>query len=1008
MKAADKAESLRADMKKLEETKIPTEDYKEISVQIEKAEQKFNRLLEKQEQMQREGKDNGTAWQRLNDQMDEIGNEIRYAKGELQDLVDTGKAFTLGSGTDAYVNMANQLKYTENNLSTLAQQHEVLETQQKNISTGYKKWGDIVKKSFSGVYNVLKKANDRVKSFGTWIKNIAQRHMPSLRKETERTSGTMSRFGKRLKSLLSGIFIFNVISSGFRSMFAAIKEGYENLYKGNKKFENSVDNLKASALTLKNALAAAFSPLVQIAIPYIQKVIEWMTKLADSVGQFIAAITGQKTYLRAVKQTTAAIKEQTKAENKQLSSLDKLNNLTSSKDSSGDDVGADGGFEEVPISDKWKNIADWLKDMLKNSDFYDLGRALGEKLKKALDSIPWNKIKKSLRKIAKSIATFLNGFLETPGLFRSIGKTIAEGINSAFEFVDEFVWDFHWKSLGQAIIDAVQGFVDTLDWDVIASAITGLAYGLVDLFNTIFGATETWGNVGMTIAKAINTVLQGLFLFVHNFDFAAFGTSIATLLSDALTNIAYWKLGNILANGINGAFTALYNFCETFDWVKLATKIADGINKALENLDWEQIQSAVESLATHLGEWIDTFVGEIDWEKVGSTIGHIIQLALDFVYTMKDSIDWTKVKDAITETLKSAINEIDMGELATLLLGLLAASITVKATTAAFKDAGAAIVKALAGALPEVISWTPHIAVAFSIGVVFGKIADALDEHFGNEGNGNDWGIGDYLDATVTVTVKQWFEGLKTNVAIWWSETWLSQKLWDLSQWWNEKIVPWFTKEKWSELWNNIKQSAVEKWTEIKQTITDKITETKENITNKVSEIKNNWNSSWDNLKGKVTSVMDSVKSKVKHVMEWIEEKIASFNTKISGMKEKVEGLFSGSGGKKTSRASAYAYTPAAAAVANLDIPGYATGQVIPKTMKKHLAYLGDNNQETEVVSPLSTIQQALREEMASSGFDGGGITVRVPVEIDGNVIMEIVKKLSREELKRTGKPAFT
>lgn len=55
----------------------------------------------------------------------------------------------------------------------------------------------------------------------------------------------------------------------------------------------------------------------------------------------------------------------------------------------------------------------------------------------------------------------------------------------------------------------------------------------------------------------------------------------------------------------------------------------------------------------------------------------------------------------------------------------------------------------------------------------------------------------------------------------------------------------------------------------------------------------------------------------------------------------------------------------------NIPIPGYAMGQVIPRTMQKHLAWLGDNNRETEVVSPLSTIRQALREEALSLGLGG-------------------------------------
>ena len=53
-----------------------------------------------------------------------------------------------------------------------------------------------------------------------------------------------------------------------------------------------------------------------------------------------------------------------------------------------------------------------VKDAWADADFTEIGRMFGEKLKEALENIPWDGIKATLRKIAKSIATFLNGFLK--------------------------------------------------------------------------------------------------------------------------------------------------------------------------------------------------------------------------------------------------------------------------------------------------------------------------------------------------------------------------------------------------------------------------------------------------------------------------------------------------------------------------------------------------------------------------------------------------------------------
>ena len=187
----------------------------------------------------------------------------------------------------------------------------------------------------------------------------------------------------------------------------------------------------------------------------------------------------------------------------------------------------------------------------------------------------------------------------------------------------------------------------------------------------------------------------------------------------------------------------------------------------------------------------------------------------------------------------------------------------------------------------------------------------------------------------------------------------------------------------------------------------DKVTEIRTNITNKLSNIKTDWNSTWNNLKTKVQSVTGEIKSTVKNALEWIEQKINSMKSKFSDFKSSIGGFFGGSSGS-SSKARTYAYSPAVAALSNMDIPGYATGQVIPRTMKQHLAILGDNNSETEVVSPLSTIEQAVENVMSRKNAAGGEITIKIPVEIDGNVLFELVKKYSNEQFKRTGKPAFS
>lgn len=81
-------------------------------------------------------------------------------------------------------------------------------------------------------------------------------------------------------------------------------------------------------------------------------------------------------------------------------------------------------------------------------------------------------------------------------------------------------------------------------------------------------------------------------------------------------------------------------------------------------------------------------------------------------------------------------------------------------------------------------------------------------------------------------------------------------------------------------------------------------------------------------------------------------------------------------------------------------MPRLATGTVVPPRAGEFAAILGDNKRETEVVSPLSTIKQALKEALAESG---GSRDITVIMEVDGRRFGQAVYKANNEEKQRVG-----
>ena len=85
----------------------------------------------------------------------------------------------------------------------------------------------------------------------------------------------------------------------------------------------------------------------------------------------------------------------------------------------------------------------------------------------------------------------------------------------------------------------------------------------------------------------------------------------------------------------------------------------------------------------------------------------------------------------------------------------------------------------------------------------------------------------------------------------------------------------------------------------------------------------------------------------------------------------------------------------------NFKIGGAASGAVIPPSMAEHLVKVGDNNRETEIISPLSTMKQAMSEVLASMNMSGG--SGDIVVQIDGREVFRAMRSENSNYMKQNG-----
>ena len=95
-----KVSELKKKVAEYGEQKVPTDEYREIQTQISQATQKLNSLKAAQDKfLSTGGRKNSSSFKKMQYDIEELENEIKYAKAELAELEASGGAFTLGSKT---------------------------------------------------------------------------------------------------------------------------------------------------------------------------------------------------------------------------------------------------------------------------------------------------------------------------------------------------------------------------------------------------------------------------------------------------------------------------------------------------------------------------------------------------------------------------------------------------------------------------------------------------------------------------------------------------------------------------------------------------------------------------------------------------------------------------------------------------------------------------------------------------------------------------------------------
>ncbi len=628
-------------LEKLNNTKLPTERYVALSAQIKETQSRLERFQATQKYLSDYGKEATPEYSRVTKQIADAESSLSAMRSEMQSLVDSGKAFRLDDEeirktTEELAKAKSELRSLVSKQDEMGKKNIKVSDGLRSISAGLKKIGSLGVRAFSGM----------------------NRHV-------NKSGGLLSGVAAKIKNMAMSLLVFNWITKGFNAMVSGMKDGFKNLVQYSDEYNRSISSLQSANLQLKNSFAAAFAPIVQMVIPYLVQLIGYVTSAVNAFAQFIAVLSGKTTWIRATKVqqnyaaslngTAAAAKKATGA----LASFDEIEVLNNNSGSGGG-INPGSMFEEVPVgklSDFWKK----LLDALKKGKWYELGKFLGEQLKKGLESIPWGEIRAKARKIGENLADLINGFIEVEWLGYVIGRSLAQAFNTGFEFLNGFVHRLHWDSLGKFIAESLNGLFENIDWDLIKDTFVTGAKGLAKLINN-FDEYFHWYDISNTISNGLNTLAETIITFCEEVDWPDIGKHIGREFIKSIKKTDWESVGRAIGDMLHSAVLFLAGALSKWDWSVISDALKDLVKGFFSAFDNDDLPDNIKKIADAIELFGIAVAGIVLLEGLAGMIKNV----KDFFKLFADGTAATEI-----ETTATAIGGLStaLGVLAGILAG---------------------------------------------------------------------------------------------------------------------------------------------------------------------------------------------------------------------------------------------------------------------------------------------------------------------------------------------------
>lgn len=526
--------------------------------------------------------------------------QIAKLRKELADLRKQG----LGQGNSDYDRVAQELATVTERLRQY--KAEAKKTAKVNIAEeNDTKLGRLSKK--------LGEVSSKAKEFGKTTKsalgslskfasscgalgNMLMKPISMIGKLTGSITGLRNQTNKGMSwgRMIGSSILFSTVFGAISAIKQALTDGSNNLVQYSTAYNNTISSIVTSLLYLKNAWAAAFSPIISVVAPYLTRFIDMLAGAMNKIGQFFSVLTGKSMAVQAVKvwkdygrtlestgtsanKAAKGLKKAKKAAKEFQTytlGIDELN--VQPKQSKSSDTGNTGSTGSTPKAGKYtgpdpSTMFKTIKPEKAISDY-------AKRLREAFKAHDWEKL----------------------------GAIMAEGVNKG-----------------------MLKLYNILDWNKNGAKITYFINAFTTTMNS-FTDRINWSLIGGTVANGINTIAHSFNILAEGYNFEALGENVGLAIMNAIRNIEWENLGNAIGNYFMISWRFAVGVVRQIQWDELGTNLAIGFNGMLDKIDLGTVGETVVRIVGGIITAFKNFVAKADWGEVAKQLKDGIKSALKY------------------------------------------------------------------------------------------------------------------------------------------------------------------------------------------------------------------------------------------------------------------------------------------------------------------------------------------------------------------------------------------